>query len=474
MIWLFLIVISFLQVVLIGKVILLENRAPAETISWILTLAILPIFGAIIFIIIGQKNHRQLFRNKHIPNNRLVQMLRQQTDYNHGDHLPQQTESNHKLVRLLLNSGFAPLTLHNQVEILLNGGEKFQALFNALEGASDHIHLSYFIFNDDEIGADVLKILERKVNEGVDVRILLDGIGSISIRGSFVRSMRQAGIQVEWFFPIRFPFITSRVNIRYHRKIVVVDGRVGFMGGLNIGDEYMSRDPKLGFWRDTHIQIEGEAVHTLQAIFLNDWYFVTRQEFTDARYFPQVCTTQVQPMQIVGGGPDSNWTSIWQGFFNAITMAKHCVCIETPYFVPDESLIMALKTAALSGIEVRLVVQGIPEHKLTYLAMHSYFEELLEAGVKIYKYMKGTFHAKVFFIDNELASVGSANMDQRGFLLDFEICAFVYDQSLVERLKLDFEQDINDSIEVVLPSFQARPVFQRFKESVARLFSPLL
>ncbi len=474
MVWVILLSISILQVVLIGTVILLENRTPAETISWICILGILPILGCFIFFIAGQKNHRDLFRNKHIPNNRLIETLRQQTDYRYGDLLPQHSNSHPKLVSLLMKSGFAPLTLYNRVEILLNGGEKFQVLFNALEGASNHIHLSYFIFHDDEIGGDVFKILARKVDEGVEVRVLLDGIGSISTSSGFIRSMRQAGIQVEWFFPIRFPYITSRLNMRYHRKIVVVDGCIGFMGGLNIGDEYLSRDSELGFWRDTHIKIEGEAVHTIQAIFLNDWYFVTRQEYTDARYFPQNTISQIQPIQIVGGGPDSNWTSIWHGVFNAITMAKHSVSIETPYFIPDESLIMALKTAALSGLDVRLVVQGIPEHKLTYFAMYSYFEELLQAGVKIFLYMKGILHAKVFFIDDELASVGSANMDHRSFLLDFEICAFVYDHALVERLKVDFEQDVNDSSELVLQTFQVRPVFQRFKESVARLFSPIL
>jgi len=319
-----------------------------------------------------------------------------------------------------------------------------------------------------------LKILARKVVEGVEVRVLLDGMGSISISGGFIRSMRKAGIQAEWFFPIRFPYITSRLNLRYHRKIVVVDGRTGFMGGLNIGDEYLSRDAKLGFWRDTHLKLEGEAVHTLQSIFLNDWYYVTHQEVQGARYFPQTTIFQVLPVQIVGGGPDSNWRSILQSFFKALTMAKNSVSIETPYFIPDESLMMALKTAALSGLDVRLVVQGTPEHNLTFLAMHSYFEELLQAGVRIYKYMKGTLHAKIFLIDNQLASVGSANMDLRSFLLDFEICAFAYDRALVERLKLDFEQDLNESIELVLKTFQARPVFERFKESSARLFSPVL
>ena len=474
MVWLFLLLLSSLQVMLIGTVILLENRAPGKTVGWLCILGFLPVLGFIIFVIFGRKTHGHLFRNKHIPDNRLVKTVRQQTDYHHGEMLPQHTDSHHKLVSLLLNSSFAPITLHNQVEILLNGGEKFQALFNSLEGAKHHIHLSYYIFKDDEIGEDVLKILARKVVEGVEVRVLLDGMGSMSISGGFIRSMRQAGIQAEWFFPIRFPYITFRLNLRYHRKIVVVDGLTGFMGGLNIGDEYLSRDAKLGFWRDTHLKLEGEAVHTLQSTFLNDWYFVTRQVVQGARYFPQTFISQVLPVQIVGGGPDSNWTSILQGFFNAITMAKHSVSIETPYFIPDESLIMALKTAALSGLDVRLVVQGIPEHKLTYWAMHSYFEELLQAGVKIFKYMKGTLHAKIFLIDNHLASVGSANMDNRSFYLDFEICAFVYAQSLAERLKLDFEQDLNESSELDLKAFQSRPVLERLKESSARLFSPVL
>ncbi|MDR3585046.1 MAG: cardiolipin synthase [Desulfosporosinus sp.] len=476
MVWLFLLSLIFLQVVLIGRVVLLENRDPAKTVVWFGILAFLPILGYILYVVFGRKTKGLLFHHKHIPANRLDRMVRQQeTDLNYGDISPQPgLEAEQKLARLLLHSGFAPLAIHNQVEVLLNGGEKFQALFNALEGAIQHIHLSYYIFKDDEIGADVLKILARKAAAGVEVRVLLDGMGSISIAGGFMRNMRQAGIQAEWFFPIRFPYLTSKLNIRYHRKIVVVDGRTAFMGGLNIGDEYLSRDAKLGFWRDTHLKIEGEAVLSLQSIFLNDWFFVTHQEIQGASYFPQSNISQVLPVQIGASGPDSNWTSILQGFFSAITMAKHSVHIETPYFIPDESLIMALKTAALSGLDVRLLVQGIPEHKVTYWAMHSYFEELLQAGVKIFKYMKGILHAKILVIDNHLASVGSANLDNRSFYLHFEICAFMYDQSLAERLMLDFEQDLNDSSELNLKVFQSRPVSARLKESSARLFSAVL
>jgi len=473
MIGLLLLLLSLLQVMFIGTVILLENRAPAKAVGWLCILLFLPALGFVLYVIFGRKTQGHIFRNETIPNNKLVKTGQQKTK--HIDHkLPQDADPHHKLVNLLLNSGFSPRTLHNHIEILQNGGEKFQALFKALEGACDHIHLSYYILKDDEVGGDILKILARKVTEGVEVRVLLDGMGSHSVAGGFIHKMREAGIRAEWFFPLRFPFVTSRLNLRYHRKIVVVDGSTGFIGGLNIGDEYLSRDPKLGFWRDTHFKLKGEAVHTIQSIFLNDWYFVTRQEIKGDRYYPPSQIHQLLPVQIVGSGPGSNSATILQGFFNAITMAEHNVSIETPYFIPDESLIMALKTAALSGLEVRVIVQGTPEHKLEYLAMHSYFEDLLQAGVKIYKYKKGTLHAKILFIDHQLAIVGSSNIDLRSLFLDFEICAFVYDQVLVEQLKLDFEQDITDSIKLELITFQTRPVYDRFKESLARLFSPLL
>jgi len=476
MVWIFLLFVIFLQVTLIWRVVLLENRVPEKTVVWLCILSLLPVVGFILYVIFGRKTQGSLFRHKHIPENALTTTAcQQQTNLNHNPRLSHPSlDQEEKLVNLLVNSGFAPISVHNRVEILLNGGEKFQALFNALEGAKNHIHLSYYTFKDDEIGEDVLKILSRKVAEGVEVRVLLDGMGSLSISGGFMRKMRQAGIQAEWFFPIRFPYVTPKLNLRYHRKIVVVDGAIGFMGGLNIGDEYLSRDAKLGFWRDTHVKLEGEAVHNLQSIFFNDWYFVTHQEVQGVRYFPKIAVLETLPIQIIASGPDSNWSSNLQGFFSAITLAKQKVYIETPYFIPDESLIMALITAALSGLDVRLIVQGIPEHKLTFLAMHSYFEELLQAGVKIFEYKKGILHAKILLIDDHLGSVGSTNMDLRSFYLDFEICAFMYDQSLVERLKLDFEQDLNDSNELLLKEFQARPSFERLKESCARLFSALL
>lgn len=477
----FLLILVILQVTLIWRVVLLQNRDPGKTVAWFFILSCIPILGFLLYVIFGQKAQGPLFKHKHIPDNYLANAISwQENEANYSSFFAQYDIGNQnsvllkKLASLFLHSGYAPLTVHNRVEILTNGNEKFQALFNALEGAKNHIHLSYYIFKDDEIGADVLKILSRKVAEGIEVRVLLDGLGGLSVAGSFMRSMRKAGIQAEWFFPVRFPFISSKLNFRYHRKIAVVDGSTGFIGGLNIGDEYLSRNAKSGFWRDTHIKLEGDSVHSLQAIFLNDWYFAARQKVQGEYYFPSVNILQNTPIQIIAGGPDSNWSTNLQGFVAAINMAKRKIYIETPYFIPEESLLMALKTAALSGLDVRIIVQGIPDHKITYWAMHSYFEELLQTGIKIYSYIKGTLHAKILLIDEHIASVGSTNVDMRSFYLDFEICAFMYDQSLVERLRIDFAQDLNDSEEYVLNNFRGRPSMERYKESAARLFSPLL
>ncbi|WP_242865744.1 cardiolipin synthase [Desulfosporosinus sp. HMP52] len=472
----FLFLINLLQVFLIGRTIILENRSPGNTMTWIFILALFPGLGFILYIVFGKKTRGEIFCNKHIPDTPLKPWGRDYQSYPNSEELKPSlnTGAELRLVNLHINSGFAPITQLNQVKILLNGEEKFQELFNAIEKAVHHIHLSYYIFNDDEIGEDVLKILARKVTEGVEVRVILDGLGSISISGSFMKSMRKAGIQANWFFPLRFPYLTAKLNLRYHRKIVVVDGSIGFLGGLNIGDEYLSRDSQLGFWRDTHLKIEGEAVQALQGIFLNDWYFVTRQEINGEQYYPELRVSQNIPIQILASGPDSKWKSILHSFFSSITLAQHRVYIETPYFIPDQSLIMALKTAALSGIDVHLIVQGNPESKLTFLAMNSYFEELLQCGIKIFQYMKGTLHAKILIVDNHLALVGSANMDMRSFLLDFEVCAYIYDQSTTEQLIDHFEMDLEECQEIKLKEIQSRSFTERLKESCARVFSPLL
>ena len=468
--------LAIIGVLLVGTVIFFENRNPEKTVAWLIILAVFPVVGFLLYLVLGRNARKhKLFHHKYIGGQRLKRVVTAQSR-----HLTEkevffgEVERKKRLVRLLMRNAWAPLTANNRACVLTNGQEKFAALLEAMRQAKHHIHLQYYIFKNDEIGHETHEILRRKAREGVEVRVILDGLGSRKIPEDFLDAMRRAGAQLEMFFPLRFPFVTSKLNFRNHRKIVVVDGRVGFLGGMNIGDEYLSRDPHLGFWRDTHLQLEGDSVHMLQMTFLNDWYFITRESIEGREYYPVPDEHGRQLVQVIASGPDSDWESIRETFFTALATAERKIYIETPYFVPDESIIMALKTAALSGIDVRLIVQGIPEYKLTYWASRSYFEELLKAGVKVYKYYKGILHSKVMLVDDVVGIVGSANMDIRSFQLNFEVSALFYNRGFVARLEEDFMQDLACSEQVQYEQFQRRTLSDRFKESGARLLSPLL
>lgn len=468
--------ITLTQIFFLGTVIFLENRNPAKTIIWLLILGVLPLLGALFYFVFGRGfgKHKRLKQKK-------LRMEHLQTYLNYSPkNINAQNFSldapfpyKEKLVRLLINNNFVPITVNNRTEVLTNGEETFEALFNELKTAKYQIHLQYYIFKDDAIGQELLRVLLQKAAAGVKVRILLDGWGSYTYAKRF-RELRKSKIEIEWFYPIRFPFLTSHLNLRNHRKIVVVDGRVAFLGGLNVGDEYLSRNEQFGFWRDTFLKLEGDSVHFVQMIFLNDWNSATRQEIGDVSFYPKPEKFENQMIQIAASGPDADWESALLIYFSALSSAEKKIYLSTPYFIPDESTIMVLKAAALSGLDVRILIQGIPDHKLTYWASHSYFEELLEAGVKIYRYQKGILHAKILILDGEIGGLGSTNFDIRSFNLNYEITAFVYDHRFAERLECDFFQDISDSQEIILADYVKRPLFDRFKESWARLFSPLL
>ena len=468
--------ITFAQLVILGSVIFLENRDPTKTIIWLLILGVLPILGALLYLLLGRvvRKH-QLSRHKQVRQLQTGKILKDRQAKLSEDSVDQTgiIPMNKKLARLLLNDASAPLTFNNRSEVLTNGNETFESLFAALQSAKDHIHLEFFIFHNDAIGRDLLDLLIRKVSEGVKVRVLVDGLVNRSLKKRF-GELRRAGVEAEVFYPVRFPFLSRRLNLRNHRKIVVVDGRVGFLGGLNVGDEYLSRNKKIGFWRDTFLKLEGDSVNFLQMVFLNDWNGPTRQDIFDPMYYPQPYQYETQMTQIAATGPDSDWGSMLEIFFVALTSAEKTIFIETPYFIPDEGSIMALKTAALSGLDVRVILQGVPDHKITYWASHSYVEELLESGVRIFRYKKGILHAKILVLDGAIGVVGSTNFDIRSFSLNFEISAFIYDCSLAQRLERDFYQDLTDSEELVLKEYKKRPLLNRVKESSARLFSPLL
>ncbi|OLN29614.1 Cardiolipin synthetase [Desulfosporosinus metallidurans] len=468
--------ITFAQLVILGSVIFLENRDPTKTIIWLLILGVLPILGALLYVLLGRvvRKH-QLSRHKQVREGQIEEILKD-LQVKPSEVNVDQTGNilmNKKLARLLLNDASAPLTFNNRAEVLTNGNETFESLFAALQDAKHYIHLEFFIFHNDAIGQDLLNLLIRKVSEGVKVRVLVDGLVNRSLKNRF-GELRRAGVEAEEFYPVRFPFLSKRLNLRNHRKIVIVDGRVGFLGGLNVGDEYLSRNQKIGFWRDTFLKLEGDSVNFLQSVFLNDWNGATRQDISDPIYYPQPWKYETQMTQIAATGPDSDWGSMLEIFFVALTSAEKTIFIETPYFIPDEGSIMALKTAALSGLDVRVILQGVPDHKITYWASHSYVEELLESGVRIYRYQKGILHAKILILDGEIGVVGSTNFDIRSFSLNFEISAFIYDCPLAQRLERDFYQDLTDSEELVLEEYKKRPLLNRIKESSARLFSPLL
>lgn len=469
--------LPFLSNLMAQLIVILESRNPERTTSWLAIFAVWPFFGLILYLLFGCSPQKaKLFQSKHVPGSRLPKLSgHQEEEFSKKDIFFQDGSAGSKrLARLLLQSSFAPLSRNNRITVLTNGNEKFQALLCDLESAKDHIHMEYYIFHADQIGTEVQHVLIRKAQEGVEVRMIFDGLGSRNLPKDFLRTLSDSGVEIGWFFPLRFPQLIGTLNYRNHRKLVVIDGKIGYLGGINVGDEYLSRNPKFGFWRDTHLRLEGESVHTLQETFLNDWYFITQEEIIEKRYYPLPEPCGETLTQIIAGGPDSKQESMKELFFTILATAQKEILLTTPYFIPDESMIMALKSAALSGINVKVLVQGKPDHKLPYLASSSYFGDLLKAGVEIYRYQKGILHSKVLTVDEQICFVGSANFDIRSFQVDFELSAMIYSSKLTERLNQDFDRDLKVSIQLSKEDYVSRSLWQKMQEANARLLSPLL
>ena len=489
-IFLVLIGLSYLVGILIAMNILLENRDPSKTLSWMMMFVLFPGFGIILYVISGRNirkhkifkaqernkriDRRHIFKSFEVAKNIVAsQKLRLDRGelFNDGP-----SPDKERVVRLLLNLGKFPFTSNNKVIYYKDGREKFYSLIEDMKSAKDHIHLEYFIIKDSKIGRQIKDVLIKKASEGVRVRVLYDDLACwrFKVHRDFLRELRLAGVACAAFLPTKLPLIGGQLNYRNHRKIAVIDGQIGYTGGLNIGDEYVSLEDRFGYWRDSHLRIDGVATYMLQMIFLMDWYLTTGEILTDDKYTPKIDYRGNTQMQIVGTGPDSKWEDIHYAFFSAITQAKKCVYIETPYFIPDESLLKAIKTAALSGVDVRIIFPKKIDHYIVNIASYSYFEEVLRAGGRVFLYEKGFLHAKVVIVDDEIASIGSSNIDLRSFMLNFEVNAFIYDPKTVDIIKEQFYDDQDDSEELDLENFRTRHVAVRLLESVARLFSPLL
>ncbi|RKD20897.1 cardiolipin synthetase 2 [Caminicella sporogenes DSM 14501] len=467
-----------IYVFFIGIVIFFENKNPSKTIAWLLVLFLLPIIGFIFYMLFGQNTRKKktFKKKKDLEFKFLKSIAKNQKEILKEVKLFDNDKSlvKSKLINLLLNNSNAPFTVNNRVKVLTNGEKTFSAIIEELKKAKHHIHMEYFIIKCDDIGNKIKDILKDKAASGIKVRVIYDSVGSWRLSKDYIEELRNSGVDIYPFYPVMFPVLSRELNYRNHRKIVVIDGKVGFVGGLNIGDEYLKGSRKLGFWRDTHLKVEGEAVYSLQNIFLKDWHFVSKQFISDEVYYPKLDYCGEQLVQITSSGPDSDWEVILQAYFTMITTAEEKIWITTPYLVPDESISMALKIAALSGVDVRIIIPNKPDHYLVYWASRANIEELLKAGVKIYTYEKGFIHSKILFVDSIGASIGTANLDIRSLRINFEVNAFIYDEEFVKRLERDFIQDLKDSKEIILEEFSKRSIYNKFMESLGKLFSPLL
>ncbi|HET6559710.1 MAG TPA: cardiolipin synthase [Prolixibacteraceae bacterium] len=471
-------IVYFLTVIFIAVLIILENRNPVKTISWILVLVLLPFIGFVIYLFFGQEYRKtKMYSRKGLKDlEKLRKLTLVQLDNLPKNHfqISDRLYTKKRLINLLLSNSHAILTNNNEVKVLRNGKETFPEIFTAIENARHHIHLEYYIVEDDSIGNQLRELLIKKAREGVEVRFIYDDVGSWELKRKFIRSMREAGVRVDCFMRVRFPMLTSKVNYRNHRKILVVDGQTAFVGGLNFADRYQKGIPGIGHWRDTHLKLTGGGATALQIIFMADWYFVSKEIFKGVKYFKPFEVGNGKLVQVSASGPDSDWESIGQAYFSAIASATDFVYISTPYLMPTTDIMTALKTSALGGIDVRIIVPGLSDAIFPKWGTNSYIEELLEAGVKIYFYMAGFTHSKVIVVDGIFSSVGTANLDFRSLETNFEVNAMIYDEQIAHTLRKQFFEDQKKSEEVVLEKWIKRPRINKIKESFARILSPML
>lgn len=465
----------FVNTIITVLVIILERKRPEKTIAWLVIIVLLPPFGMFLYLFLGRNWKKHKLGDEISP---LIKEILSCTIKN--------IESSEyiSLIKLLNKNSDSTIFINNDITIFKNGIEKFDALKAELKKAKHHIHLEYFIVKNDQIGNEIKNILIEKAKEGVRIKFIFDRVGSIKIGKKYLQDLRDADIEVLQYSYFLAPILSkfnTQINFRNHRKIVVIDGFTGFVGGQNIGDEYLGKG-KLGYWRDTHLMVKGDFVLGLQAVFLDDYLTIKRANrdytFDDndiEEYFPITNNCSGKVMQLVKSGPDSNYPAILQSYIKMITMAKKHIYISSPYFVPNESIMEALKVAALGGIDVRILFPGQYDHFIVYYASMTYLYELIKSGVKVYFYDKNSFvHSKVISIDGELSQVGTANMDIRSFELNYEINAVIYDREKTEELDRLFLEDLEISTLITIDYYKNLPRTIKFIEAVTRLFSYLL
>lgn len=449
-------------------VIITDNRNPLKTLPWIIVLLLAPVAGLVFYFFFGQNLSKQRIISRRTRKRITLQL--EEAEHTGCPDLPEQYRP---LTQLLRRTCHAVPLYGSRITPYTDGGAKMEALLGEIARAHHHIHLQYYILSDDETGRRLRDALAAKAREGVRVRILYDDVGCSGVKKAFFREMREAGIEVHAFLHVKFPRFTSKVNYRNHRKIVVIDGRTGFIGGMNIADRYV-RGTEWGSWRDTHFRIEGSGVAGLQIAFLSDWSATTKRHIAGPEYFPAAKRYTDDILQIVAGGPFGKWRTLLQAESYAVANARRRVWIQTPYYLPSDVLNTALQTAALAGTDVRLMLPARSDSKLIDLASHSYLDDMMRAGVKILFYEPGFLHSKLLIADDALTVIGSANMDFRSFEHNFEVNAFVCDEEFTARMAAIFDSDAAKCHAVTPGEWFRRPRRRRWAESFMRVFSPLM
>ncbi len=487
----------YINLILSIVIVFFQRRDPKAVWTWLLALYFVPIFGFFLYLVLCQDYRKnKMFRVKEVED-RLRYPLESQAegirDRENWFRDPLCRDYEDLVMYNLVTSG-AVLTGDNTVEIFTDGQKKFTDLLEELKAAREYIHIQYYIIKNDEVFQGMIPVLKEKASEGVEVRILYDGMGGRFMPKRVWEELERSKIQVGVFFPAFLGRLQLRVNYRNHRKIVVIDGRVGYVGGFNIGKEYISGDPKFGYWRDTHLKIHGSAVYSLQIRFALDWNYAVKENlFKNGKYFglPEQESRESVPVyqkqypkpelfgqhvgiQIINSGPDASNRQIRNNYLQLFHKAKHHIYIQTPYFVPDDAILSALKIAAESGVEVRLMIPCKPDHPFVYWASYSYVRDMLQAGARCYTYENGFLHAKGVMVDGLVSCYGTANMDIRSFELNFEVNATIFDADTTQRLEAIFIKDLEHCKEVTKEIYGQRGLWVRAKEQCSRLLSPLL
>src|SRR5512133_1456390 len=472
----------FIILVLVCIRIIFDTRSSSKTLAYLLLAIFIPVGGILFYFVFGINYHKRLiYSKKLIEDEGQLKELNKKTISHSARNLRKNAfdiGNGESLVSLLMNDSLSPLTSGNAVKLLINGEQKFPELINAMEQAKHHIHLEYYIYEDGKIGNAIKDVLIRKAKQGIEVRMIYDDFGSSSIRKNLVEELRKGGVEAYPFNRVRLLYFANRINYRNHRKLVIIDGETGFIGGVNISDRYINteRDTGRQYWRDTHVRIDGQGILFMQHLFLCDWNFCSGQKMKpDKSYFhaTPLPGTNVS-VQIAASGPDSPASTIKLSFLKAINLGREEILLTTPYLIPGGSIMDALKVAALGGVRVRILVPGISDSKLVNSAAWSNYGELLKAGVEIYRYNKGFIHAKTMVVDGGISIVGTANMDHRSFDLNFEVNAIIYGPEFGEQLRKSFHHDLRNARQLQYEEWKSQPLYLRLAERTARLLSPLL